>query len=83
MVYMLIVVWYLDDQVNCLGGNEPLLNSWFEKKNACQILTKYVTLDHKTSLKLHGYICSNSQKCIVRVKIIKIIRIYVCYTAQL
>ncbi len=42
---------------------------------------KYVTLDHKTSLKSVGYICSNSQKYIVWVKIIdfsfmpKIIRI--------
>ncbi len=41
----------------------------------------YVTLDHKTSLKSLGYICSNSQKYIVWVKIIifsfmpKIIRI--------
>ncbi len=41
----------------------------------------YVTLDHKTSLKLLGYICSNNQKYIVWVKIIhfsfvpKIIRI--------
>ncbi len=40
-----------------------------------------VTLDHKTSLKSLGYICSNSQKYIVWVKIIhfsfmpKIIRI--------
>ncbi len=45
------------------------------------IFTKYVTLDHKTSLKSIGYICSNSQKYIVWVKIIyfsfmpKIIRI--------
>ncbi len=30
----------------------------------------YVTLDHKTSLKLLGCICSNSQKYIVWVKII-------------
>ncbi len=30
----------------------------------------YVTLDHKTSLKSLGYICSNSQKYIVWVKII-------------
>ncbi len=41
----------------------------------------YVTLDHKTSLKSLEYICSNSQKYIVCVKIIivyfmpKIIRI--------
>ncbi len=40
-----------------------------------------VTLDHKTSLNSHEYICSNSQQCIVWVKIIyfsympKIIRI--------
>uniref|UniRef100_A0A671KTA7 Protein kinase C-binding protein 1-like n=1 Tax=Sinocyclocheilus anshuiensis TaxID=1608454 RepID=A0A671KTA7_9TELE len=26
---------------------------------------KYMTLDHKTSLKSLGYICSNSQKCII------------------
>ncbi len=45
------------------------------------ISTKYVTLDHKTSRKSLGYICSNSQKYIVWVKIIdfsfmpKIIRI--------
>ncbi len=31
---------------------------------------KYVTLDHKTSLKSLEYICSNSQKYIVWVKII-------------
>ncbi len=31
---------------------------------------QYVTLDHKTSLKSLGYICSNSQKYIVWVKII-------------
>ncbi len=30
----------------------------------------YVTLDHKTSLKSLGYICSNSQKYIVWVKMI-------------
>ncbi len=33
-------------------------------------LHKYVTLDHKTSLKSHRYICSYSQKYIVWVKII-------------
>ncbi len=44
-------------------------------------LKLFVTLDHKTSLKSLGYICSNSQKYIVWVKIIvssfmpKIIRI--------
>ncbi len=32
---------------------------------------QYVTLDHKNSLKLLGYICSNSPKYIVWVKIIK------------
>ncbi len=42
---------------------------------------RYVTLDHKTSLKSLGYICSNSQKYIVWVKMMhfsfmpKIIRI--------
>ncbi len=41
----------------------------------------YVTLEHKTSLKSLGYVCSNSQKYIVWVKMIdvsfmpKIIRI--------
>ncbi len=30
----------------------------------------FVTLDHKTSIKLLGYICSNSQKYIVSVKTI-------------
>ncbi len=47
--------------------NEKLRS--YEKRN--NIL--YVTLDHKTSLKytsIHGYICSNSQKYIVWVKII-------------
>ncbi len=34
------------------------------------IYITYVTLDHKTSLKSLGYICSNSQKYIVWVKII-------------
>ncbi len=43
-------------------------------------LDTYVTLEHKTSLKSLGYICSKSQKYIVSVKIIiffmpKIIRI--------
>ncbi len=36
------------------------------KSNALQ----YVTLEHKSSLKSLGYICSNSQKYIVWVKII-------------
>ncbi len=38
----------------------------------CFLSTKsaYVTLDHKTSLKSLGYICSNSQKYMVWVKII-------------
>ncbi len=42
---------------------------------------KYVTLEHESSFKQHGYICSNSQQYIVWVKIInfyfmpKIIRI--------
>ncbi len=49
--------------------------------DTCDTHTVYVTLDHKTSLKSLGYICSNSQKYIVWVKIIdfpfmpKIIRI--------
>ncbi len=34
------------------------------------ILFTYVTLEHKTSLKSLGYICSNCQKYIVWVKII-------------
>ncbi len=44
-------------------------------------LILYVTLEHKSSVKLLGYICSNTQKYIVWVKIIdfsfmpKIIRI--------
>ncbi len=33
-------------------------------------ITTFVTLDHKTYIKSHGYICSNSQP-IVWVKIIK------------
>ncbi len=33
-----------------------------------KILFKIVTLDHKTSHKSHGYICSNSQQYIVWVK---------------
>ncbi len=32
----------------------------------------YVTLDHKTSLKSLGYICSNSQKYTVCVKVIDV-----------
>ncbi len=46
-----------------------------------QFYFSYVTLDHKTSLKSLGYICSNNQQYIVWVKIInfslmpKIIRI--------
>ncbi len=45
------------------------------------IIILYVTLDHKTSLKSLGYVCSNSQKYIIWVKILnfsfmqKIIRI--------
>ncbi len=35
-----------------------------------KVYPKYVTLVHKTSLKSLGYICSNSQKYIVWVKII-------------
>ncbi len=33
---------------------------------------EYVTLDHKTSRKSHGYICSNSQQYIVWVKMIDV-----------
>ncbi len=40
------------------------------KDNVENIYRIYVTLDHKTSLKSLGYICSNSQKYIVWVKII-------------
>ncbi len=36
----------------------------------------YVTLDHKTSLKSHGYICSNSQQYIVWVKIINLSKVW-------
>ncbi len=36
----------------------------------CMCVFIYVTLEHKASLKLLGYICSNSQKYIVWVKII-------------
>ncbi len=49
-----------------------------EQKHICLI---FVTLDHKTSIKSLGYICSNSQKYIAWVKMIdfsfmpKIIRI--------
>ncbi len=32
--------------------------------------SKYVTLDHKTSHKLHGYMCSNSQQYTVWIKMI-------------
>ncbi len=46
-----------------------LLNFLFIKKYF-MLSQKYVTLDHKTSLKSLGYICSNSQKYIVWVKII-------------
>ncbi len=48
---------------------------------ACVCVFVFVTLDHKTSLKSLGYICSNSQKNILWAKIIdfsfmpKIIRI--------
>ncbi len=51
---------------------------FFVKKT---FLLPFVTLNHKTSLKSHEYICSNSQQYIVWVKIIdssfmpKIIRI--------
>ncbi len=37
------------------------------------IFWKHVTLDHKTSLKSLGYICSNGQKYIVWVKMIDFI----------
>ncbi len=42
----------------------------FANWNKAGIKSKYVTLDNKTSLKSLGYICSNSQKYIVWVKII-------------
>ncbi len=34
------------------------------------LISKYVTLEHKSSHKLPGYICSNNQQYIVWVKII-------------
>uniref|UniRef100_A0A9J7YLN4 Sarcoglycan zeta n=1 Tax=Cyprinus carpio carpio TaxID=630221 RepID=A0A9J7YLN4_CYPCA len=62
-----------------LESSEGEVSTVYEK---LLYVEKYVTLDHKTSLKLLGYIFSNSQKNIVRVKIIdfsfmpKIIRIF-------
>jgi len=38
--------------------------------NFCQMSYKYVSLEHLSSLKSLGYICSNSQQYIVWVKII-------------
>ncbi len=38
---------------------------------SCGATNIYVTLDNKTSLEFLGYICSNSQKYTVWVKIIK------------
>ncbi len=42
----------------------------YKQEQSRTVLNKYVTLDHKTSLKSLGYICSNSQKYTVWVKII-------------
>ncbi len=56
---------------------------FFSTNRATPNIYIYITLDHKTNLKSLGYICSNSKKYIVRVKIInfsfmpKIIRILI------
>ncbi len=75
--------WVFNDTIFIFGWTMPLNisfhQSWnkrrllFRKLNSwkCQMFdTVYVTLDHKTSLRSLGYICSNSQKYIVWVKII-------------
>ncbi len=46
-------------------SNKQML--WIIKKHVYVYI--YVTLEHKTSHKLHGYICSNSQQYTVWVKI--------------
>ncbi len=66
-----------------LGQHTELPNltwSWIAIYNHCMLFTEhfchmdinltYVILDHKTGLKSLGYICNNSQKYIVWVKII-------------
>ncbi len=75
--------WVFNDTIFIFGWTMPLNisfhQSWskrrllFRKLNSwkCQMFdTVYVTLDHKTSLRSLGYICINSQKYIVWVKII-------------
>ncbi len=62
-----ILEWFLKDHVT-LKTAVMMLNIQHCFKGINYIL-KYVTLDHKTSLKSLGYICSNSQKYIVWVKI--------------
>ncbi len=55
-----------------------ILNQYVVKKKKTEIFGNWtrgekklnVTLDHKTSQKSHGYMCSNSQQYIVWVKII-------------
>ncbi len=61
-------------QWNMMKENRSVASSWTQQvifiMSEEQGVQQYVTLDHKPSLKSLGYICSNSQKYIVWVKII-------------
>ncbi len=57
--------WLLDCTI-CFRLFEVMLKCLLVYQNT----TLFVSLEHKTSLKSLGYICSNSQQCIVWVKII-------------
>ncbi len=61
--------WGGGDVTVCLPNSYFRLCKEFTTFSATQTHL-YVTLEHKTRLKSHGYICSNSQKYIVQVKII-------------
>ncbi len=51
-------------------GSSKKLSEFLIESFLFIVLRTLVTLEHKTSLKSLGYICSNSQKYIVWVKII-------------
>ncbi len=58
--------WVSDDRIFIFGWTIPLIN----RDSSHNVYIIYVTLDHKTSLKSLGCICSNSQQYIVWVKCI-------------
>ncbi len=61
--------WLLHNQLFSCASPESRTGSYLKDRNRMVFMT-FVTLEHKTSHKQHGYICSNSQKYIVWVKII-------------